>query len=923
MSDHPIQYTKSRSTSKRKRPRGSAVATHSRASENASNNKNERFHGAFRGGFSAGHFNTVGSSRGWKPEDSNENDIDNDNDELEQEEEYDGGGFGNILTTSSKLKKKQKRHRMQRVEDYMDDEDANEWGGPSSIHADYNQSNHNHQTYKEDGKRGVTAKAEVGGVLDTDTHEHVKDAASIGILLGDDDTSGGVSMSKRFSTMRNTPTMSIGKQLLRRLGWRENRIDSDRNDGTSKKHSGDNKNERNSNISISYAYVPLQEGEDEFDQKSDKEKSLLCRKRLKRIELKLTASASSTLPPPKTETHGIGYEPFQNAPEFKLHHERRKQRAKHRAMAATSTHGDNRTNVYRTSDLYGDEDGEEEEDGIGFERGSSGRRMRSSNTNRPKSDDCKLTRGLTDGDSGDDVLAYEATEDFVGAKTVGGFALHDDDDDVYDQRHGLGFGIDKKDSLVSKASKLKVDENEYQNEIYEASDSDGEDFPATSMQHNHESASSQVNKNIVEKKNNKAVNVFAGALNAWATGTTNIGAEIDTKPQKVVAAITSDGHLVMKGYTLGGDSGTSSSKERYPGPQPPSNYEPIRHEFDQSDAMIHMKIKSSQMRMDMKSHRRSEVSAAAANTQKAPSAYNRGIQRDLKPMAGPSFAALSNSLKDRFTGGSSSTSVAQDANDKRNHKAPLDPPTRVKVTRTTTAWQPSPLLCKRFKVNVPRVSMGGTMKPNVRKTLPSGSREESFFREQVLGQLAKNKNLSKNLEGKGGSRQNGKNRNEEKNSYELFDGGMNASDIERPTMEYMKSIFEPESNDDMSISDEDEDEDEDDDDDVGSDKFSGAKNNVISTKSQGAKLAVDDILEETTTTNDGAPVQDSKISPQDQKKYDDDSVVSSTLSSGSRERRRRKKDKKRRLKYKNESKEGRQRRDRGGSRKRKKEKKRR
>eukprot|EP01083_Nonionella_stella_P003712 10671_1 len=215
--------------------------------------------------------------------------------------------------------------------------------------------------------------------------------------------------------------------------------------------------------------------------------------------------------------------------------------------------------------------------------------------------------------------------------------------------------------------------------------------------------------------------------------------------------------------------------------------------------------------------------------------------------------------------------------------------------------------------------MGGTTKPNVQKTLPSGSREESFFREQVLGQLAKNKDLSKKIEGKGGPRKNGKNQNEENNSHELFDGGMNASDIERPTMEYMKSIFEPESNDDMSISDEDED----DDDDVGSDNFAGEKNNVISTSSQGAKFAIDDILEETTTTKDGAPVQESKISPQDQTEYDDDSLASSTLSSGSRERRRRKKDKKRRLKYKNESKEGRRRRDRGSSRKRKKEKKRR
>ena len=30
----------------------------------------ERLHGAFSGGFSAGHFNTVGSKNGWKPPDA-------------------------------------------------------------------------------------------------------------------------------------------------------------------------------------------------------------------------------------------------------------------------------------------------------------------------------------------------------------------------------------------------------------------------------------------------------------------------------------------------------------------------------------------------------------------------------------------------------------------------------------------------------------------------------------------------------------------------------------------------------------------------------------------------------------------------------------------------------------------------------------
>ena len=39
-------------------------------------NKTARLHGAFKGGFSAGHFNTVGSKKGWKPSyDDNEEDV--------------------------------------------------------------------------------------------------------------------------------------------------------------------------------------------------------------------------------------------------------------------------------------------------------------------------------------------------------------------------------------------------------------------------------------------------------------------------------------------------------------------------------------------------------------------------------------------------------------------------------------------------------------------------------------------------------------------------------------------------------------------------------------------------------------------------------------------------------------------------------
>ena len=63
------------------------------------NKRPPRFHGAFTGGFSAGYFNTVGSKEGWKPSED--------------------------------------ARREQRLEDFMDEQDHEEWGGPTTVRRDY------------------------------------------------------------------------------------------------------------------------------------------------------------------------------------------------------------------------------------------------------------------------------------------------------------------------------------------------------------------------------------------------------------------------------------------------------------------------------------------------------------------------------------------------------------------------------------------------------------------------------------------------------------------------------------------------------------------------------------------------------------------------------------------------------------------
>ena len=255
---HRPVYTKNRTT-KRKRP---------------------RLHGAFKGGFSAGHFNTVGSKNGWTPSDEgmdveheeqggidrcsktsipvtsriSSNSVvggDDDGEDNEGGDYYSRPGWRAKLRSGTRLSSKKKR-REQKIEDYMDEEDANDWAGPSNVRQDYGDNNF-----------GATG---VHGPKSTNTGG-TSIATSIGDLL-----SGTIQA-------QNGP---IGKQLLRILGWREN-INA----------GGDGKK--------SYLYVPMDE-----DEKDDSVKNrFLSSRRLKRIELKLSKHESRRLPDPKLDTYGV------------------------------------------------------------------------------------------------------------------------------------------------------------------------------------------------------------------------------------------------------------------------------------------------------------------------------------------------------------------------------------------------------------------------------------------------------------------------------------------------------------------------------------------------------------------------------------------------------------------------------------------
>lgn len=193
-----------------------------------------RFHGAFTGGFSAGYFNTVGTKEGWKPS----------------------------------LEKK----RDQRLEDFMDDEDHANWGGPTRLRDEYGTKTSPPDKSRDD----ITAEDKIT-------------------------TSRAPFLPK---SMLEISHQTVGPRLLRRLGWREGGTAIvPENTTTSGVNNGDNTLENLSRVHLS-------------------------RRKLRKIQLQ---SSRVQLPPPKLDKCGIGFEPYKDAPEFQKYRERREQQARDRA----------------------------------------------------------------------------------------------------------------------------------------------------------------------------------------------------------------------------------------------------------------------------------------------------------------------------------------------------------------------------------------------------------------------------------------------------------------------------------------------------------------------------------------------------------------------------------------------------------------
>ena len=359
-------------------------------------NRPQRFHGAFTGGFSAGYFNSVGSKEGWTPSEG--------------------------VT-------------QQPIQHFMDEEDHNDWGGPSSLSANF--SSQTSQGVKQDETKSL------------------------------------------FTQDIEVKSENIGEQLLRLLGWR---------------------------AATSSAYIKDEERFAGMNPVHDGPVAPLSERMLKKVILQ---QKRVNIPQPKLDTVGLGHEPFANAPEFRQHRENRRKLAKERSKK-------NNRKVYRVTDALNQD---------------------------VKIKDETAEQNGRDGDDDELYISYETSEDFVGSRSMGGFALNDDEDDTYDDAA----------QHVTMHGKLSIDTGKYNTEIF-----DGE------LESNAESQAQPGR--------------FSGLMSSWA------GAKHVKDLKSDVNSMTSaDGKAPLEGFAM---VSRHFVVTRFAGPDIPATYSICQHVFNDSPAII-------------------------------------------------------------------------------------------------------------------------------------------------------------------------------------------------------------------------------------------------------------------------------------------------------------------------------------------------
>jgi hypothetical protein len=624
-----------------------------------------RLHGAFTGGFSAGYFNTVGSREGWTPQTPHEPDsTENDNTTKKNSTQEDADN------------EDRKHQQQQRLEDFMDEQDHNEWGGPIALH----------QAYQATVGDGIGA-------------------------IGASNTAGA--FDEAFSLQM--PTANIGLRLLRLLGYRDGAeaalvpAEHDRFFVAGKTKNGNNDNKE----SVSA------HGEDD----DEEERKHLSKRRLRKIRLQ---QKRVVMPQPKLDRAGLGFEPFENAPEFKAHRDRRRQLAQERAQ-------DNSRKVYRVSDVLGEVKEEEQQRRVTKKRGPSKRE---------------------DPDGGDPYVSFETAEDFAGYKSVGGFALREDDDDAYDDR--------------PISDKAKIDRDAYDTVVYE-----------------HESGDEDHHHSPTGVKESSGAAGFGSFLSSWA----KVASAKETIATST--ARTSDGRPPLSGFVSGGTD-SISSPSRFRGPDIPSDYIVRRHVFAEDEHPLVIKALSHAEQL-ISADRNKEAAVEEALASNA-AVHAPGQTRAL--VANGIFAGLSSALTSRFApettcvemeparapglSFSIDLSSLQEMSRMDDDKIDKNMAFTITITRTVLPFVPEALVSKRLHVKFQSNATATTV-----SAVDHRSQEEAYFYDEIVPKAVQEQSrVGVKVAGTVGKADCAEDDEYRKDIH-----------ADRPSVEFYKSIFEQTSDD--------------------------------------------------------------------------------------------------------------------------------
>ncbi|KAL7529102.1 hypothetical protein ACHAWF_002843, partial [Thalassiosira exigua] len=434
------------------------------------------------------------------------------------------------------------------------------------------------------------------------------------------------------------------------------------------------------------------------------------------------------IPPPKTDRHGMGYDPFRNAPEFRAFHERRREmaRARGREPGVGGEGGGGRGDRYFTDDLRGGRAPWDRADREGEANGAD---------NDDDDDEGEARRGDRSESKGPQHAHYAADRDyrdFVGTHASSGFALEDEDDaDVYREDAGptssrLGGGGD--DGGIGG----------YEREVQSPVASDEEEGGLFAP-----SAAVGAARGAPGKKRTKAEEGGADVADAWgAWGAVEDG-------ESGVAAKTMDGKPPLPGFQLGRELGSGDrdrgdkpdAPKRWRGPMPPSGYVLKRHVFPKDDGGAapqegHAHVADAGLGLDLRRLGRRSESKPGSFVPKVlpPSTSRKMLARDGTKL---NFHAVKESMKSRFTSAATKADApAKEVPGEGGDDAP-DRDAEEWVNVSVASWIPTRLFCKRWGVPMPSTEGASAAAAGLAASTrtPLG-REEEYFRRTVYEPVA-------------------------------------------------------------------------------------------------------------------------------------------------------------------------------------------